>query len=182
MRNVALLAIGSMVVGIACASRVEPVEAPAPSTLQAAIASATLGDDCASSGSFPACAEARGGGCQQSNVQLSLTNAGAAAAKIAVVAVHLLDAATNTRLDDIDARNARIWNGSMYTAWDATLAARMTANVTYDMSQIDWTTIGGGNPWNTFSKRYKLEIVLRVDTSERTLVSGELSREPEVAT
>lgn len=185
MRNLALLAIGSMVVGIACASRVEPV-ATVPSTVDAAIASATLANDCGTSGAFApgdCAAESPGcGGCQQSNVQLSLNNKGTATSKITVVEVHLLDAATSARLDDIDARNARVWTGSTYTSWDSNLAAGKDAKVTYDMTQIDWTKIGGGNSWNTFSRRYKLEIVLRVDGSDRTLVSGELSREPEVVT
>jgi hypothetical protein len=193
MRTLALLAIGSMVVGIACASRVEPV-AVAPSTVDAAISSATLGNDCDGSSSEFAgdCAEApsqdggaRGGCagyCVQSNLQLALTNRGTAAATIAVVEAHLLDAATGVRLDDVDAKNAKIWTGSTYTPWGSSLGAGVNAKVTYDMTQIDWTKVGGGNSWNTYSRKYKLEIVLRVDGSDRTLVSGELSREPEVVT
>jgi len=198
MRTLALLAVGSMVVGIACASRVEPLVV-APSTVDAAISAATLGNDCGGSGesgfagdcapepaaSSDAGTGARGGCgglCQQSNVQLALTNKGTAKAAFAVVDVHLLDATTGARLDDADAKNPRIWTGSAYTAWDQTLAAGATARVTYDMTQFDWTKIGGGNSWTTYSRRYKLEVVLRVDGVERTLVSGELSREPEVVT
>jgi len=198
MRTLALLAVGSALLGIACGSRVEPTGTTS-SSVDAAIASATLGNDCGyTSGSGIAesgdCAEpastdagtgARGGCgglCQQSNVQLALTNAGTSRSSFVVVEVHLLDASTGARLDDVDARNARIWTGSSYTAWDATLAAGATAKVTYDMTQFDWTKIGGGNSWNTYSRRYKLEIVLKVDGVDRTLVSGELSREPEVVT
>ena len=153
-----------------------------------------LGNDCGSSSSLTGdCAAAPsedagagrggcGGYCQQSNAQLALSNRSGIASTIAVAEVHLLDAATGARLDDVDAKNARIWTGSSYVAWDSKLAAGATAKVTYDMTQIDWTKIGGGNSWNTYSRKYKLEIVLRVDGSERTLVSGELSREPEVVT
>jgi len=184
-----------MVVGIACASRVEPI-AVAPSEIDAAISSATLGNDCGTSSSLTGdCAEAPasdagtgrpsggcGGYCQQSNAQLALSNRSGVVSTITVAEVHLLDAASGARLDDVDAKNARIWTGSSYATWDSKLAAGATAKVTYDMTQIDWTKIGGGNSWNTYSRKYKLEIVLRVDGSERTLVSGELSREPEVVT
>jgi hypothetical protein len=189
-----LLAIGSMVMGIACASRVEPL-ATVPSSVDAAISAATLGNDCGGSSGIADCAEEPassdagtggrgecGGYCQQSNVQLALTNRGERSSTITVTEVHLLDAATGTRLDDVDAKNARIWTGTAYAGWDSTLAGGKSAKVTYDMTQIDWTKIGGGNPWNTYSRRYKLEIVLRVDGSDRTLISGELSREPEVVT
>ena len=206
MRSLTFLALGSMVMGIACASRVElpPGSTTAAATVEAAIAAATLGNECGTSGSSGAgfaesgdCAPepasssdagtgaARGGcggGCQQSNMQLSLTNTGKAKVAIAISEVHLVDAATGARLDDVDARNARIWTGTSYTAWDASLGAGATAKVSYDMTQFDWTKIGGGNAWNTYSRRYKLEVVLRVDGSERTLMSGELSREPEVVT
>jgi hypothetical protein len=197
MRTLALLAIGSLV--MACGSRVEPTGST-PSSVEAAIASATLGNDCgyssSSSGAFapsgdcaepPASTDAGyrggcGGACQQSNVQLALANGGSTKSAISVTAVYLLDATTGARLDDVDARNARIWTGSSYTSWDGALAAGATAKVSYDMTQFDWTKIGGGNSWNTYSRRYKLEVVLRVDGGERTLVSGELSREPEVVT
>ncbi len=200
--SLTFLALGSMVMGIACASRVElPTTTGTSGAVTAAISAATLGNDCSgSSGAFAGdCAEPPpasssdagtgaaerggcGGGCQQSNVQLALTNSGKAKAAIAVVEVHLLDASTSERLDDVDAKNARVWGGSSYTPWDSSLAAGGNAKVTYDMTQIDWTKIGGGNPWNTYSRRYKLEVVLRVDGADRTLVSGELSREPEVVT
>lgn len=206
MRSLTFLALGSMVMGIACASRVElpPGSTTSAASVEAAVAAATLGNDCGGSTSSggagfaesgdcapePAASDAGtgaarggcGGGCQQSNMQLSLTNNGKSKAAIAVAEVHLLDASTGARLDDVDARNARIWTGSSYTAWDASLGAGATAKVSYDMTQFDWTKIGGGNAWNTYSRRYKLEVVLRVDGSERTLMSGELSREPEVVT
>jgi hypothetical protein len=197
MRSLTFLALGSMVFGIGCASRVElPTGTSTSSLVAAAISAATLGNDCGTSSSFAGdCAEAPsssdagtgarggcGGGCQQSNVQLALTNSGKSKAAIAVVEIHLLDAATSERLDDVDAKNARVWTGSSYNTWDSSLAAGADAKVSYDMTQIDWTKIGGGNPWNTYSRRYKLEVVLRVDGADRTLVSGELSREPEVVT
>lgn len=197
------LAFGSMVMGIACASRVELPPPATSSAVTAAISAATLGNDCGyttgGAGLTGDCAEPAapsssdagtpgaerggcGGGCQQSNVQLALANGGKSKAAITVVEVHLLDATTSDRLDDVDAKNARVWGGSSYTPWDSSLAAGESAKVTYDMTQIDWTKIGGGNAWNTYSRRYKLEIVLRVDGADRTLVSGELSREPEVVT
>jgi hypothetical protein len=194
MRSLYFLALSPMVMGIACAGRADlPTPTIETSSVEAAISAATLGNDCAAKSSgFAAgdCAassdagvyEPCGGGCQQSNMQLALTNAGKSKVSIAVVEVHLLDAATSARLDDVDAKNARIWDGSKYVSWDASLAPTATAKVSYDMTQFDWATIGGGNAWNTYSRRYKVEVVLRVNGADRTLVSGELSREPEVVT
>lgn len=193
MRTLTFLALSSMT--LACAGRAElPGTTTASATVEAAISAATLGNDCgASKSSFAGdCAASSdagtgavapcGGGCQQSNMQLSLTNSGKGKVAIVVAEVHLLDAATSARLDDVDAKNARIWDGTKYVGWDAFIAPSTTAKVSYDMTQFDWTRIGGGNPWNTYSRRYKVEVVLRVDGADRTLVSGELSREPEVVT
>lgn len=193
MRSLTFLVFGSFL-ALGCAGRAElPGTTTASATIEAAISAATLGNDCgARESSFAGdCAPSSddtgvarpcGGGCQQSNMQLSITNSGKAKVAIAVAEVHLLDAATSARLDDVDAKNARIWDGTKYVAWDAFIAPSTTAKVSYDMTQIDWTKIGGGNPWNTYSRRYKIEVVLRVDGADRTLLSSELSREAEVVT
>lgn len=192
------LAFSALVIacaGTACAGRADLDAPTVTSSINAAISAATLGNDCGASKAAPSSGDCAaisdagefapdpcGGGCQQSNMQLALTNNGKSKAAISVVEVHLLDASSGARVDNVSARNARIWDGSKYVAWDAFLAPAATAKVSYDMTQFDWTKIGEGNAWNTFSRRYKVEVVLRIDGADRTLVSGELSREPEVVT
>jgi len=204
MRNVTLLAIGSLLL-VACGARVdlEGVSQPTVS-IEAAVSAATLADDCGSStssssappssGAFAGdCAESTdagagsarggcGGWCHQSNLQLALTAEGKGTASIAIAELHLVDAETGAVLDDGNVKNARIWSGSSYLPWTQTISAGQSVKVTYDMTQFDWSKIGGGDSWKTYSRRYKLLIVLRVDGVDRVLTSGELSREPEVAT
>ncbi len=178
---------------LACAAT-GPVIGPTGLNVDAEISSAALAQDCAGTGSMRRsgdCAAAADGGtglfgcgfCQQSNMQLALTaSAGNGSVRIQVVEVRLLDAITGAQLDVLTSRSPQRWSNNAYAAWDETISAGTMLQVSYALSAADWTRIGGGNSWNTYSRRYRLEVVLRVDGVERTLQSGEITRVPEVVT
>ena len=174
----------------------------------ATISAVTLGDECAASAGISAdCAPsapqqadsgAEGGAakapggcggpsyCQQSNVQLAFTaSAGTQSAKVEVVSVTLLDAASGNLADTLKASHPQVWNGNGYTTWDESIKPGGDMKASYDLSAPAWSKLSGTSDSRTtasYSTKYKLQVTLRIDGVEFTLESTELSREPAVAT
>ena len=177
----------------ACGATVSP-NAPSAITVEASVSSANLAQDCPSSSSNGAglaarCAPADGGAadsvcgslCRQSSMQLQVRATGEGIAQVTVARVRLLDARTGAFLQDLTARAPQVWadpNG--YRSWDGNITAGQTLRTSHAISAPTWNAFT--RPAELFSRTYRIEVVLRVDGVERTIVSAELMREPEVVT
>lgn len=174
--------------------------------VSASIASVTLGDDCgagAGAAKAPAAGDCApvpdagsgdsgfapggcGGGtyCQQSNVQISFTAVGGSnSAQVQVVSVKLVNATTGALVDTLTAKKPQAWNGTVYAAWDQTIKPSSELKASYDLSAPSWNSTGSTDARGlSYSTKYRLHLTLRIDGVEFTLLSTELSREPEVAT
>jgi hypothetical protein len=163
-------------------------------SVDATIAAATLGDECAANAA-PAqgdvagkCAADEsgfapsgcGGYCQQSNVQISFTASdGSAPAKIEILAVTLHDATDGTEVDQLETSNPQKWSTSGgYSAWDQSIAPKTELKASYTLSSPAWSTMSD----TSYSRKFRLRVTVKVDGSTVVLQSAELSREPAVAT
>jgi hypothetical protein len=167
--------------------------------VKVAFAAASLGDEgCGggTSGGFAAsCAapaegtgqkqagdSARGGcgGCRATNIQLSFTtSASGGAAKVSVVSVSLIDAASNSEVAALTANGSQTWDATagQYRAWDGTLTPSAEVKASYTLTSPEWSKL---DP--SYTKQYKLVITLNVDGTTLLIESEELNREPAVAT
>jgi hypothetical protein len=176
----------------ACGATVSPNAQPAL-TVDASVSSANLAQDCPNAGSGAGlaarCGPADGGAgdsacgslCRQSSVQIQVRATGDGVAHVTVARVRLLDASTGAFLQDLTARSPQVWvdpNG--YRTWDGNITAGQTLRTSHALSAPNW--YGVTTPAFQYSRTYRIEVVLRVDGVERTIVSAELMREPEVVT
>lgn len=161
--------------------------------VDAEIAAVSLADDCGSLGGAepgigapPAgdCAEdACPSFCQQSNLTLRMiVGEGEGPVDAVLLSVHLLDYDSGDRLADMTPRQPRIWAEEGYTSWDELLGAPSDERTLYDLSTPDWSAIGEGDAWSTFSMRFRVEVTLEIDGQELTLLSDEITREPAIVT
>ncbi|MDB4934795.1 MAG: hypothetical protein JWP87_1767 [Labilithrix sp.] len=133
--------------------------------------------------SSPAPGGCGGAFCQQSNMQIAFTaTAGTQSAKVEVVDVTLLDAATGKIVDTLKATKPQVWSGNAYSAWDQTIKPAGELKASYDLSAPAWSTLSGSDTRLAYSTRYKLHVTLRIDGVQIVLESTDLSREPQVAT
>lgn len=177
--------------------------APPQVTVSAAIASASLANDCPAPRSeapgAARCAPPPDGGalydsacgsfCQQTSLQLTFTVAAVAGQSpgdvvnpVTITGVRLLDSATGAPLDALTPREPRRWEGSQYVTWDNTLRGLGETRASYKLSAPDWNTIGRGNTWSTYGRAFRLEVTVTVGGQSFVLRSGELMRAPEVVT
>lgn len=169
---------------------------PAPGfTVEASVLSASLAEDCPSATAprlSGACAQTRdagagdsacGGYCQQSNLQLSLVaSAGPGTAAVEVVSVRLLDATSGAALGTLASREPQQWSGSMYVAWDQVIEGGDNLRVSYKLSAPAWATLTSGTGFAAYSRRFVLEVSLRIGGGVRVIRSGEITREPQIVT
>lgn len=160
-------------------------------TISTTIIAVTLGDDCPAAQADALCAaptdssseqkasgdSARGGcggGCQQSNVQISFaTTAGNGNARIEIASVTLHEAATGNLVDTLAARDPRAWNGGSYASWDQSLKPSSETKASYNLTAPKWGTVG-----NSYSQKYKLRVTVRIDgAASITLESQTLNRQ-----
>ena len=181
----------------------EPDGAVATVTITAAIASASLANDCptvdaGSPGFGAACARpddggaadsACGGYCQQTSLQLTFNVAAIGAPLspdpangVSVTSVRLIDAATNVALDTLTAREPQRWQGSQYVAWNSSLTGYGETRTSFKLSAPNWARIGSGNTWSTYGRAFRLEVTVVAGGQTLVLRSGELMRSPEVVT
>jgi hypothetical protein len=195
-RRAAMLSLLSAALVAACG----PVDSPASGlTVTASISAVALADNCptptgagaaradcaafsdAGTGLVPTC----GSICRQSSVQIALTaGAGTTTARIAVMNVRLLDAATGAPLETLTAREPQRWSDatSAYLTWDEGLVHDTSLRVMYKLSAPTWTSLGSATDRLAYTRRYRLEVVITVDGIARTLRSEEITREPEIVT
>jgi hypothetical protein len=158
-------------------------------SVEATIAAATLGDECGGASGAPSsdfagkCASESGdcgSYCQQSNVQISFTSSdGSTPAKIQILAVTLNDAGDGSELDQLEASNPQKWNTTGgYAAWDETITPKTELKASYTLSSPAWSTMSD----QSYSRKFRLRVTVKIDGAQVVLQSAILSREPAVAT
>ncbi len=103
-------------------------------------------------------------------------------AQVQVVSVKLVNATTGALVDTLTAKKPQAWNGTVYSAWDETIKPSSELKASYDLSAPSWNSVSSTDARGSYSTKYRLHVTLRIDGVEFTLLSTELSREPEVAT
>lgn len=171
-------------------------------TVSAAIASASLANDCPSGGSSGIAADcariARDGGasdsacgsfCRQTNLQITFTVASVGTPPpfeptlpLSITSVRLIDQATGAELDTLTPREPQRWEGAQYVTWDNTLRGYGETRASYKLTAPNWNRIGNGNTWSTYGRAFRLEVTVSVNGQTLVLRSGELMRAPEVVT
>ena len=150
--------LASLVFAAACGGKTTqpPTNKPVPNTVDVAIASVTLADDCGtgpttmppaqSSRAYKPSTEladmaepARGASmakrmCEQSSVQLRVANGTQAASDITVKKVEVLDDSGNV-VGELVPREPSKWTGDAYQPWDGKVDAAQTLQVSYALSQ-----------------------------------------------
>lgn len=191
LRRFAFLIAPAMLVACLSSPPTEPTL-----DVEAAIASVTLGDDCAVAAEAPPAADDPGVGrfadcaedgpcgfCQQTGMNLSLeASLEGEAVPFEVVEIRLYDMASGELADTLDAHAAQIFRADAYEAWDETIAPGDTLSIRYDSTAPDWGSIGDGDAWSTHGMSFRVEMDVLVDGVARTLEFSPASREAEIVT
>lgn len=187
------------VVGVACSAGPARTPKPDPNTVDVAIASVTLADDCGggpttappiavapqAQAAEQASAQKISAGaslsqakraCEQSSVQLRVTNGTAAPSAIAIQKVELLDE-SGAAIADLAARAPSRWSDDTYQAWDERVAPSETLQVSYALSA----------PLVQRGATYTVRITIATGDGERTIeqratLEAEASLPPGVVT
>lgn len=168
---------------------------PPALSVEAEIASVTLGDDCAARAApglwAGDCAESDTDGCgfcQQTAVQLHLLAvdadpASAETVPVEVMSVRLLGE-DGALVAELSPHELLVWSDAdgAYVAWDGTISSGEDLEISVPTSAPDWTSIGGGEPWSTYGMRFDVDLTLRVDGADRSLDYSPAMREPEIVT
>lgn len=126
-------------------------------------------------------------GSGSSNVQMAFFASDATApAAISISKVLLVDAKSGQTVDTLEASSPSVWNGRSYEKWNESVTPGGDLRASYQLTTPDWSAIDADAKRTTsissYSTPYKLRVTLRIDGTEVTIESGELQREPEVAT
>lgn len=171
----------------------KPAVTPKAPEIEVELAGVTLADDCADGVSTkptaspvlepnaasaprgvaagdcggPNCGASRSA-CEQTAMQLAVqVPDGAAATKIAIKRVELLDD-KGAVFSTLTARDASKWNGSAYVKWDEAIATgKASFGVSYKLSSPEWTKLGGKAAG--MGKMFTLRAVVTVSDKDRTI-------------
>ena len=183
------LATALAAVAISCGGKSPPpTPKVVPNTVDVAIASVTLADDCGTGpttsppvqaraqrpspemGFGDAPAGARSASmvqrmCEQSSVQLRVTNGTAAASDVSIKKIELLDESGNV-LRELTPREPSKWTGDAYQPWDQKVDAAQTLQISYALSEPSVSaggtytvrvTVASASGDNTIETKTKLE-------------------------
>ena len=152
--------------------------------VKAAISSATLGENCDNGGGAGDCepgANGCGFTCQESNVQLFFETGAGTSVAVEIVSVTLHDAKSGAKVDSLAASEPQTWSASgKYGPWDEQLHPHSELRASYTLSAPSWQAIGKSG--NTYSRTYRLRVVVKIDGVARTLESADLYREAAIPT
>jgi hypothetical protein len=158
----------------------QPPPAPRASEIALVMSAATLGDDCGQAEPTPAVKSekaAQGPGkadmirpkmkrrCEQSSMQLSVqAENGGATVEMRVTKVELFDA-NGKPLGELFARSPSVWSQTgAYQPWDQKIVPGTQLQVTYPLSQPNWTSIG-----NRRNQTFVLKATLAVGGADRAV-------------
>lgn len=120
--------------------------------------------------------------CTQSTVQIGISNKGGAPARVQVVGVRLLEAASKRELGEVVARKPALWTEEgAYRPWDETVAEGAQVVVAYRLGDPDWSRVRGllAPDANLDATPLILEVDLAVEGTVQTLRSAEFLRQEE---
>ncbi len=121
-----------------------------------------------------------GGACDFSSLQIAFTpGSSGQAAHVKVTSASLLDASTGAELQQLSAYTPLAWTGTQYRPWDEIVSPSTALKASYTLAPPAWSTV---DTTNSFSRQYKVRLVLEVDGASITLESDALNRDPPVST
>jgi len=121
--------------------------------------------------------------CNQSTMQLALSNTGDAPGALTIKAIRLLDAASKKPLGALNARRPSLWSDTGgYQKWDQQILPGATLKTSYSLDEPAWpevqTQLGSANLYTT---PYLLELEIAVagaaDGAVQTVRSSEFLRQ-----
>ncbi|MBK7826481.1 hypothetical protein [Nannocystis sp.] len=117
--------------------------------------------------------------CNQSTMQLALSNAGDAPGTLTIKAIRLLDAASKKPLGTLNARRPSLWSDTgSYQKWDQQILPGATLKTSYSLDEPAWpdvqTQLGSANLYTT---PFLLELEVAVDGAVQTVRSSEFLRQ-----
>lgn len=174
-----LASLAAFVVACGSSKPQPPTNKPVPNTVDVAIASVTLADDCGTgpttippvqssraSKPSPEFADLAEGAsmsqakraCEQSSVQLRVANGTQAASDITIKKVEVLDESGNV-VGELTPREPSKWTGDAYQPWDGKVDAAQTLQVSYALSQ----------PSVSAGSTYTVRVIVGSAEGDRTL-------------
>jgi hypothetical protein len=172
-----------------------PTREPPRADIDVSIAGVSLGEECGESRLAPgACADEGppaeeepgladcdgpccGSFCQQSSVTLAIAADGVdGPLAFRVRSVTLLDSSGES-LATLRADTPRIWAEDGYVAWDEQVGTPSEQQVLYDLHDLDWNLIP-----DSYSRTYRVRVVVEIAGEVRTLTSEETTREAPIVT
>lgn len=171
--------------------RTPPPPANSPAAITVAIASVQLSANCPDEPS-PAAPEAkpsdagrasqsrssitreeyeRQSGCQQSTLQLALTNTGGRSGKLHLEQVRVLDGKTRRVLGTLPSRKPSHWRADAYQPWDEQIAGNTLTQASYRLGDVVWK---GDTVFALTLQPYFVEIAYTIDGHKKITRSAEI--------
>lgn len=119
--------------------------------------------------------------CQQSTLQLTFENHGAASAKVGIVEVRLHDVLTEQLVATLPSRMPSKWSeaDNAYGAWDQNLAASSSARTSYRIKPPSWPAVEAKLDGKLSRGRtYNVEVSVEINGLPASARSAEFTRPP----
>lgn len=190
--NLASFALFSIFVGACSNGPLNPGVGPHGLTVNASLSAVSLAEDCPVAKS-PSAGDSAGACatdtpctslCQQSNLQIDLASdaGGTAAVAIEITRVRMFASGGDSALGELSFRDPEHWIGSSgYAAWNATLKPASSEKASWKLSAPDWGTLDSARLSGPQAV-YRIEVSIKIDGEERTLMLDGVTREPLVST
>jgi len=118
--------------------------------------------------------------CVQSRVQLSIESEVDAAVGFAIREVRLKQADGGKVVGTMGAREPKIWDESKYSTWDESIPANVSVKVGYALGDPGWSRVEKALGSSSWGPLFVVEIDVEIDGEVRTIVSPKVPRdEPE---
>jgi len=109
--------------------------------------------------------------CDQSTLQLSLTNTGGRAAKLHLEQVRVLDGHTKRVLGTLASRKPASWRGDSYQPWDEQVIGNARTQATYRLGEPVWK---GTSIISLEMQPYLIEVIYTIDGRRKNARSAEI--------
>lgn len=109
--------------------------------------------------------------CEQSTLQLSLTNTGGRSSTLALEQVRILDGSGKRVLGTLPSRKPTYWQNDTYRPWNEQIPGNLTAQVAYRLGEPIWHD---GDVVALTMQPYFIEVTVNVDGRKRTIRSAEI--------
>ena len=113
----------------------------------------------------------RQAGCQQSTLQLALTNTGGRSGKLHLDQVRLLDGKTRRLLGTLPSRKPSHWRADTYQPWDEQIVGNAVTQASYRLGEVTWK---GNTVFALGVQPYFVEIAYTIDGRKQITRSAEI--------